>query len=626
MDLDWNNAAAMFGLGDPRQPSHAGEVDDDNDDDFYGADAQAGVSTRPSASVDGLTFELDTQATVAPTSVGQEQKQQTPIPIQQHLTAEARAENQRRAEILRAKLLASRQSTPSSKANGPAGTPAARSKETPSESVPPGQQEAPAQTVKQQPQAGNMMVNNVEPPSGMSGVEALLNAGKAAADAQTAALAAQKTPHPKEPAQNNINGTSNIQNKHSKEGDKSVKAHSVPETPKNPTQNPTRPTNLSNTYYADLPAWLEITGYHDVEYRTSKLRTYRARIELEKEQVRIQEQLEKLRQEEQAQLSLRTGTPMQTTTMAPPPLPSTMPAEKAPPKANGLKREHSPGGLPAEKSRRRDDNSGFRIRGAMDSPDNSRPGTARQPQTPTPTESERRLSYPEERRRSFDEYNGSRSRDSSLERRQSYYRREGEAYDHYAPRQPSRKSSRGAFGGNNRNNSYPRQPQQPQYRGSAALDLRKGGVRYFMIKSWNHENVIAAQRENVWATQEKNEELLAKAFNTSRRVILLFSVNKSMAFQGYALMTSAPDPRMAKPSWASKLNWGTSAAFSLRWFSTTPIPFCLVGHLKNPLNLDENGEARAVLVGKDGQEIAPDAGMGVVWALDEAEIADAEPR
>lgn len=59
------------------------------------------------------------------------------------------------------------------------------------------------------------------------------------------------------------------------------------------------------------------------------------------------------------------------------------------------------------------------------------------------------------------------------------------------------------------------------------------GVRYFMIKSWNYDNVIAAQRESLWATQAKNEETLTEAFRTSRHVILLFSVNKSIAFQGY---------------------------------------------------------------------------------------------
>lgn len=143
-----------------------------------------------------------------------------------------------------------------------------------------------------------------------------------------------------------------------------------------------------------------------------------------------------------------------------------------------------------------------------------------------------------------------------------------------------------------------------------------------MIKSWNHENVAAAQRDNIWATQEKNEALLTEAFQNSRHVILLFSVNKSMAFQGYALMTSAPDTNIPKPGSASKLHWKTSPAFQLRWLGTTPVHFRMVGHLKNCYNLDERGESRAVLVGKDGQEVSAEAGMGVVWILDEAEVVE----
>lgn len=150
------------------------------------------------------------------------------------------------------------------------------------------------------------------------------------------------------------------------------------------------------------------------------------------------------------------------------------------------------------------------------------------------------------------------------------------------------------------------------------------GIRYFMIKSWNYENVLSAQRDNLWATQQHNSDALTEAFQTSRHVILLFSVNKSMAFQGYALMTTAPDPALPKPASAGKLNWKTSPAFRLRWLSTTPVHFRMVGHLKNRMNLDERGECRAVLVGKDGQEISEDAGMGVVWILDEAEAGEKE--
>jgi len=88
-------------------------------------------------------------------------------------------------------------------------------------------------------------------------------------------------------------------------------------------------------------------------------------------------------------------------------------------------------------------------------------------------------------------------------------------------------------------------------------------------------------------------------------------------------MTSPPDPKLPKPSFCTKLNWSTSAPFTLRWLATTPVHFRMVGHLKNTCNVDDvTGEPRAVLVGKDGQEISNDAGMGVAWVLDEAEALE----
>lgn len=41
------------------------------------------------------------------------------------------------------------------------------------------------------------------------------------------------------------------------------------------------------------------------------------------------------------------------------------------------------------------------------------------------------------------------------------------------------------------------------------------------------------------------------------------------------------------------------------------------------MNLDEQGKPHAVLVGKDGQEISPEAGVGVVAVLDEVEDTEA---
>ena len=82
-------------------------------------------------------------------------------------------------------------------------------------------------------------------------------------------------------------------------------------------------------------------------------------------------------------------------------------------------------------------------------------------------------------------------------------------------------------------------------------------------------------------------------------------------------MTSPPDPSLPKPAFCAKLNWPTSPAFTLNWLATTPVHFRYVGHIKNEMNLDDEGLPSAVLVGKDGQEIAPEAGRALCDILDE---------
>lgn len=48
--------------------------------------------------------------------------------------------------------------------------------------------------------------------------------------------------------------------------------------------------------------------------------------------------------------------------------------------------------------------------------------------------------------------------------------------------------------------------------------------------------------------------------------------------------------------------------------------FKFVGHLRNTLNLGEDGQPHAVLVGKDGQEVNTSTGQGVVEILSQSDI------
>ena len=153
-------------------------------------------------------------------------------------------------------------------------------------------------------------------------------------------------------------------------------------------------------------------------------------------------------------------------------------------------------------------------------------------------------------------------------------------------------------------------------------DLQAGKVRFFLLKSWNYENIAAAQRENTWATQTKNEALFVDAFNTSRHVILFFSANHSKAFQGYARMQGLPGERgVSQPSWVRHLHWPTTAPFRLRWIVKGETPYRAVGSLKNPLN-----ENLAIFVGRDGQEIPEELGLQLCDIIDEDTAFRADMR
>ncbi|GMH17844.1 hypothetical protein Nepgr_019685 [Nepenthes gracilis] len=89
--------------------------------------------------------------------------------------------------------------------------------------------------------------------------------------------------------------------------------------------------------------------------------------------------------------------------------------------------------------------------------------------------------------------------------------------------------------------------------GSCAIQkLKKISTRYFIIKSLNHHNIRLSIQEGNWATQVINEPILEEAFDNSSRVILVFSVNMSGFFQGYAHMMSSVGCR-----WDNVWNQGT---------------------------------------------------------------------
>ena len=392
-------------------------------------------------------------------------------------------ENQRRAEMLRAKLMAVRQNTPAKAPTPAPTTPAPLGKiETPSKApattAPQPLPQNPKRVVTAQPKEEQIVAQTqVQPqPQHIASeldLEALLTAGKAHADAQTAAAAAQQKEATRNapPATNGAAAPRDTQEMDLFPAKMQQREQQHSSSSTDSTPPPKHPTNLADVYYTDLAAWLDMTGYHDVDYRESKLRTYKERRALEEEAARIAEKLEKLRQAEETEMQLlRVGTPsVKAPAMAPPPLPQTIV-----PAVNGIKRGRSPGYPTAEK-RQREEN-GFRIRGAKESPEQGLALPARRPRSP------------DARRSSVGERGppGGHSRDPSLERRAQYYRRDDNPRpDHYTPRKPAPREPPLNYGNQNGNGGRQGRPIGREMGNGygrdarAASSLKQGGQSYY---------------------------------------------------------------------------------------------------------------------------------------------------
>ncbi|XP_010540293.1 PREDICTED: YTH domain-containing protein 1 isoform X2 [Tarenaya hassleriana] len=137
-------------------------------------------------------------------------------------------------------------------------------------------------------------------------------------------------------------------------------------------------------------------------------------------------------------------------------------------------------------------------------------------------------------------------------------------------------------------------------------------TRYFIIKSLNYENIQLSVGRGIWATQVMNEPILEEAFHNSGRVILIFSVNMSGFFQGYAQMLSPVGWRRDN-IWSQgggKNNpWGRS--FKVKWLRLSELPFQKTLHLKNPLN-----DYKPVKISRDCQELPENIGEALCELLD----------
>ncbi|XP_069576764.1 3'-5' RNA helicase YTHDC2-like [Brachyistius frenatus] len=140
--------------------------------------------------------------------------------------------------------------------------------------------------------------------------------------------------------------------------------------------------------------------------------------------------------------------------------------------------------------------------------------------------------------------------------------------------------------------SSSRQPASPR--------LVSPSARYFIMKSSNIRNLEISQQKGIWSTTPSNETKLTQAFVGNSLIILIFSVQGSGHFQGYARMTSVIRQNSCQ-DWGG-FN-GRTGVFSVEWIHKEKLPFQVTQHIMNPWN-----DNKKVQISRDGQELEAEAG------------------
>ncbi|EDV50777.1 YTH domain-containing protein 1 isoform X2 [Drosophila erecta] len=148
-------------------------------------------------------------------------------------------------------------------------------------------------------------------------------------------------------------------------------------------------------------------------------------------------------------------------------------------------------------------------------------------------------------------------------------------------------------------------------------------TRFFLIKSNNSDNVQLSKNKSVWATLPQNDANLNQAFKEARNVLLIFSVNESGKFAGFARMAAPSRRDIPQVAWVLPPSISPKAlggVIELDWICRKELSFNATLHLHNTWN-----EGKPVKIGRDGQEIEPKIGGELCRLFPEDEQIELTP-
>ncbi len=141
------------------------------------------------------------------------------------------------------------------------------------------------------------------------------------------------------------------------------------------------------------------------------------------------------------------------------------------------------------------------------------------------------------------------------------------------------------------------------------FDLAPANARFFVIKSYTEEDVHKSLKYEIWASTDKGNQRLDKAFRESASngpIYLFYSVNASGHFCGMAQMLTPLDYATSSNVWAQDGKW--KGTFKVRWIYVKDLPNNQLRHIR----LTNTPECKPVTQSRDTQELTPEAGREVL--------------
>ncbi|KAI1211198.1 YTH-domain-containing protein [Annulohypoxylon truncatum] len=319
--------------------------------------------------------------------------------------------------------------------------------------------------------------------------------------------------------------------------------------------------NVESMLSSDLQDWLQLTQWHDVEFREKELSNYRQKDEHKPDVVGNHRTYDKPAKEDELALATIAEASKGPKTSFAVPI-----RENA-----GSRRPRARSTSPVDSHRNKHTN--YRVR-----------------------------DYPESRSMGHNQ----RRVDGGLP---AGHRRRLTEISAYATASPSGSDHHGPNGGQEDARDLARERIARRRPKSFEVGDR-GTVRFFVMRSGSWNNLYNSMEDGIWATNVTKADMLGEALSQGITVVLFFAVNHSHGFQGYAVMKSAPSKDVYHPNWWYNVKWKISEPFEVEWIVMEHVETTRVSHILNGLNYD-----LPVTRSANGQELSYSAGLQMVTVI-----------